>query len=80
MLHGDTHLSKSLPLKYLKSFLSEYSPECKNKWVILDQGSELYNNLAIKNLFRKIGYEILPTSPDDLFQNTLVENTYHTIF
>ena len=38
MLHGDTCLSKSSPLKYLESFLQQSSPECKNKWVILDQG------------------------------------------
>ena len=31
MLHGDTRLSKSSPLKYLESFLVEYSPECKNE-------------------------------------------------
>ena len=37
MLYGDTHLSKSFPIKYLESFLQHYSPEYKNKWVVLDQ-------------------------------------------
>ena len=41
ILHGDTRLSKSSPVKYLESFLQQYFPECKNKWVILDQGGEL---------------------------------------
>ena len=36
MLHGDTRLTKASPLKYLESFLKEYSPECKNKWVVMD--------------------------------------------
>ena len=47
MLHGDTCLSKYSPLKYIESFIAEYSPECENKWVVLDQGGELYNNPAI---------------------------------
>lgn len=38
MLHGDTCLSKSSPLKYLESFLTEYAPECPGKWVVMDQG------------------------------------------
>ena len=37
MLHGDTRLSKSSPVKYLESFLQQYSPECKNKWVVLNK-------------------------------------------
>ena len=37
MLHGDTRLSKSSPVKYLESFLQQYSPQCSNKWVVLDQ-------------------------------------------
>ena len=44
ILHGDTRLSKSSSVKYLESFLQQYSPECKNKWVVLDQGGELYRN------------------------------------
>ena len=79
MLHGDTYLSKSLPLKYIESFLAEYSPECKNKWVVLDQGGKLYNNPAIKNLFRKFEYKILLTSPDASYQNGSVEIDHQTI-
>ena len=47
MLHGDTRLTKASPLKYLEYFLKEYSPECKNKWVIMDNGGELYSNPKI---------------------------------
>ena len=31
MLHGDTHLRKFPPVKYLEPFLQQYSLECKNK-------------------------------------------------
>ena len=56
MLHGDTSLSKSSPVKYLESFLQQYSPECKNKRVVLDQGGELYGNLDVRNLFTRYNY------------------------
>lgn len=47
MIHGDTRLSKDSPLKYLESFLTEYSPECKNEWVAMDQGGELFRSPKI---------------------------------
>ena len=78
-LHGDTRLSKSSPLKYLETFHTEYAPEFAAKWVVMDQGGELYNNLAIKNLFKKFGYEIYPTSPDVSHQNGPVEQAHCTI-
>ena len=49
MLHGDTCLSKPSPVKYLESFLQQYSPECKNKWVVLDQGGELYKKSEVSS-------------------------------
>ena len=51
MLHGDTCLSKASLVAWLESFLSEYSPECKNKWVVMDQGGELFNNPKVVTLF-----------------------------
>ena len=51
ILHGDTRLSKASPVAWLESFLSEYSPECKNKWVVMDQGSKLFNNPKVITLF-----------------------------
>jgi hypothetical protein len=38
MLHGDVHLSKASPVKYFESFLSEYLPNVRDKWVVMDQG------------------------------------------
>ena len=45
----------------------------------MNQGGELYHNPAIKNLFKKFGYEIYPTSPDVSYQNGPVERAHHTI-
>ena len=64
MLHGDTRLSKSSPVKYLESFLQQYLPECKNKWVVFDQGGELYGNPYVQNLFKRYHYDIFPTGAD----------------
>ena len=61
MLHGDARLSKSSPLTYLESFLKEYSPNVKDKWVILDQGGELFGNPKVHNLFNRLGYNVLCT-------------------
>ena len=32
--------------------------ECKNKWVVFDQGGELYGNPDVRNLFKQYQYEI----------------------
>ena len=64
ILHGDTCFSKAFPVAWLESFLSEYSPEYKNKWVAMDQGGELFNNPKVVTLFRSYGYEVLPTGAD----------------
>ena len=48
--------------------------------MVLDQGGELHNSPAIKNLFRNYGYEILPTSQDASYQNEPMERAHHTIY
>ena len=55
MLHGDCCLTKASPLKYLSSFLNEYSPNCPDKWVVLDQGGKLYQDRAVCELFKEFG-------------------------
>ena len=64
IFHGNTRLRKSSPVKYLESFLQQYSPECKNKWVVLDQGGELFGDPDVRNLFKRYQYEIFPTGSD----------------
>ena len=38
MFYGDTRLSKASPIKYLESFLQDYSPNVSNKFLVPDQG------------------------------------------
>ena len=64
MKHGDMRISKGPPLQWLAHFLAQYNLHCEGKYVYLDQGGELFNHLEVRNLFRKKGYDILPTGAD----------------
>ena len=79
MLHGDTRLSKASPVKWFEAFLQQYSPECQNKWVVMDQGGELYNNPEVRTLFKRYNYEIYPTGADSSNQNGPVERSHRTV-
>jgi hypothetical protein len=79
MLHGDVRLSKASPVKYFESFLSEYSPNVHGKWVVMDQGGELYNDLLVRNVFKKYNYTIYPTGADNSSQNGPVERSHRTV-
>ena len=79
MKHGDTRLSKAPPTLWLRRFLSVYSPKCKNKYVHMDQGGELFNSPDIKNLFEEFQYDVLPTGADNSRQNGPVERAHRTI-
>ena len=77
MLQADTRLSKFSLVKYLGSFLQQYSPECKNKWVVLNQGGELYENPDGQNLFKQYQYKTFPTGSDSSSQ--MVNLNKHTV-
>ena len=47
MIYGDTRTSKAAPVLWLKHFLAQYNPPCKDKCVFMDQGGELFNNPEI---------------------------------
>jgi hypothetical protein len=80
MLHGDVRLSKASPVKYFESLLSEYSPQnVRDKWVVMDQGGELYNNPLVCNVFKKYNYTIYPTGADNSSQNGPVEQSHRTV-
>ena len=72
-------MSKASSLVWLESFLSVYSPECKNKWVTMGQGGKLFNNPKVVTLFQRYGYEVLPTGADSSFQNGPVERAHRTV-
>ena len=51
----------------------------QHKFVVLDQGRELYRNPAVLNLFCKYKYEVLPTGANSSFQNGPFERAHCTI-
>ena len=77
--HGDTRILKATPVLWLKHFLTQYNPTCTDKYIYMDQGSELFNNPEIKNLFTKSGYCIYPTGVDASNQNGPVEQAHRSI-
>ena len=79
MKHGDTRISKGPPLQWLAHFLAQYNLQCDDKYVYLDQGGELFNHWEVQNLFRKKGYNILPTGADNLDQKHPVGRGHRTL-
>ena len=79
MLIGDTRISKASPINWLKKFLKTYSPHCTNKYVVLDQGGELYGNPKVRKLFQQYDYAIHPTGADSSHQNGPVERNHQTM-
>ena len=56
MFHGGTRCSKTAPLKYLRSWLNQYAPpKHLKKWLVLDQGGEVFGNPEVHSLFREFG-------------------------
>eukprot|EP00980_Cylindrotheca_fusiformis_P020907 scaffold7928_cov68-Cylindrotheca_fusiformis.AAC.1 len=80
MKHGDTRISKASPINWLRDFLTRHAPKCKDKYVVLDQGGELYGNPDVRSLFEdEFGYEIRPTGADASNQNGPVERGHLTV-
>ena len=79
MKHGDTRQSKASPIEWLRHFLNQYSPNCPDKYIHMDQGGELNNNPEVCNLFKHFNYNIFPTSADSLHQNGPVERAHRTV-
>ena len=42
VMHGDTRISKAAPMLWLKHFLAQHNPPCKDECVHMDQGGELF--------------------------------------
>jgi histone deacetylase 1/2 len=74
--HGDTRVSKATPLNWIRDFLEDYSPDCPDKYVYMDQGGELYRNPEVRKLFKQFKYEIRPTGADSSNQNGPVERAH----
>ena len=47
IIHADTRLNKATPTKWLGQFLEQYKPACcKERFVLIDEGGELYGSEA----------------------------------
>eukprot|EP00980_Cylindrotheca_fusiformis_P025376 scaffold13535_cov117-Cylindrotheca_fusiformis.AAC.2 len=79
MKHGATRVSKASPIAWIKDFLHVHSPDCPNKYVVLDQGGELYRNPDVVRVFEKAQYEVHPTGADSSNQNGPVERGHLTV-
>ena len=55
MLHGDCRLTKASPINYLRSFLCEYSPNCPDKWVVLDKVENYIGIQMFVNYSKSLG-------------------------
>ena len=77
--HGDIRILKASPINWLKNFLTKHSPNCKGKYVVLDQGGELYHNPKVISLFKEFGYEVRPMGADASNQNGPVEQAHLTV-
>ena len=80
MLIGGTRISKGTPLVWLDKFLQAYLPKCNDKYVMMDQGGELYKNPKVHKLFKKYHYTVQPIGALSLNQNGPVElNKPHSL-
>ena len=71
ILHVDTRKNKAAPTKWLDDFLGRYAPPgCTDRYVLLDQGGELYGSHAIQKILAKHKYKILPTGAGASHQNS----------
>ena len=69
MIHCDTWLNKASPLNWIHDFLTRYKRNCKRRFIILDQGGELYGNPKVRKIIKKHEYDIMVTGADAYFQN-----------
>ena len=79
MQYGKMCQRKASPIKWLQGWLHVHSPNLKDKYIFMDQGSELYSNPDIVNVFTKHRYEIHPTGTDSSHQNGPVERAHFVI-
>ena len=79
MQYGKTCRSKASSIEWLQEWLHVHIPNLKDKYVFMEQGSELYSNPDIVNVFTKHRYDVHPTGTDSSHQNGLVERARQVI-
>jgi hypothetical protein len=79
-LEGAPRVSKTPPVSWIRAYLHRNSnPALTDKYVMLDQGGELYNCQKIKDLFAEFDYKVFPTGAMSSWQNGVVEKPHQWI-
>ena len=82
MLYGKCFATKSAPWEFLDDWLNKISPiidPIPDKYVRMDNGSELGLSHLVNDVFEKYGYNIERTAPNASVQNAPVERAHQTI-
>ena len=79
MQDSKTCCSKASSTEWLRNWLHIHSPNLKDKYVVMDQGGELYSNPDIVNVFTKYQYKVHPTGTDSSHQNGPVKQAHCVI-
>ena len=77
--YGVCKRTKASPLKWLSNWIQKHKPDCKGKYVCMDQGGELARNSKVVALFEDAGYHVNPTGSDGSFQNGPAERGHISI-
>jgi hypothetical protein len=79
-LEGSPRVSKTPPVSCIRAYLHRNSNSTlQNKYVMLDQGGELYNCKKIIDLFAEFDYKVFPNGAMSSFQNGVVEKPHQWI-
>jgi hypothetical protein len=79
-LDGVSRVSKATPLDWLRSWLSKHNViDIPDKYVMVDQGGELFHNPKFRKLFKEFGYHVQPTGAGSSHQNGPVERPHQTL-
>ena len=67
------------PIAWIRYFLNHYLPAFNDKYIHLDQGGEVFNNLDIKNLLQSCGYTLHHIVSYTSSPNGPVEQAHRTL-
>jgi hypothetical protein len=82
MLYAKCFATKSAPHEFLDEWLNKLSPiidKIPDKYIRMDNGSELGLSIKVNQVFEKYGYQVERTAPNASVQNAPVERAHQTI-
>ena len=80
-LFGSPRVSKAAPIEYLRLWLRTHvsGTPPTGRYVMMDQGGELYKNPAIRKLFTSFGFALHPTATEAHHANGVIERANRTV-